>query len=101
MQPINLPQTPNVSFTLVIGPLTYRIRIYDVGPTMCADININGSDVINGVRCLHADFLLPWPSLEQGNGNFMFFDDNGGIPHWEKFGITSNLYYISPAELVR
>lgn len=94
MQEVPLSQQPNQAFTLVIDNNTYRIRIVDIVGMMAADVNINTDPVINGIRCLHGDFLLPWPSLERNGVNFMWFDDQGRLPHWENFGVTCRLYYV-------
>lgn len=102
MLPISLEATANQSFTIVEDGHIYRIHIFDLdGVTMCCDINIDGVDVFLGGRCIHGDFLIPWPSLEQGGGNFMFFDDQGVDPRWQNFGTTSRLFYVTKAELGR
>lgn len=94
MQEIPLEQTPNQAFTLIIENNAYRIRIVDIVDMMAADVVINTQPVILGTRCLHGDFLLPWPSLEQNGVNFMWFDDQGRVPRWENFGVTCRLYYV-------
>jgi hypothetical protein len=100
MQPYTLALVAKQTFSTVINNIIYKIHIYDVDShSMCADININGNTVITGVRCLHGVFLLPWPSLEQSNGNFMFVDQLGGTPYWTNFNTTCVLYYCSPNEV--
>jgi hypothetical protein len=100
MQRIPLEVQPSQEFSLVLNNLTYRIRVADVtNGLMVVDVKINTEAVVNGVRALHADFVLPWPTLERNNGNFMWFDDQGRQPHWENFGATCRLYYVSAAEM--
>lgn len=100
MQQITLQPIPLQEFSVVITNFIYRIRVYDVGNnTMCADININGIDVILGVRCLHGSFLLPYESLEQSNGNFAFYDLVNESVFYTNFGATCQLYYFSPIDL--
>lgn len=102
MQEIPLEIRPNQAFTLVLNSRTYRIRIFDVtGGLMCADVSLNTTPVVQGVRCLHGDFLLPFPGLEQDNGNFLWFDDRGRRPNWANFGSdpTCRLYYVPGEEM--
>lgn len=102
MQEIKLEARPNQAFSMIINNLTYRVRIADIGDgRMVADVTINTTPVISGGRCIHGDFLLPWPSLENGGGNFMWFDDQGRNPNYVNFGAnpTCRLYWIPPAEL--
>lgn len=102
MQEIKLETRPNQSFSMIIDSRTYRVRIGDIGDgRMFADVTIDTIPVITGGRCLHGDFLLPWPSLEQGGGNFMWFDDQARNPSYVNFGAnpTCRLYWIPPAEL--
>lgn len=99
MIPITLSPNANQSFTWIEDGHIYRVHIFDLdGTTMAADVNIDGEDVILGVRALHASFFLPWPSLEQKGGNFMLYDDQQA-PRWEKFGQGTQLFYITAAEL--
>lgn len=102
MQEIKLEARPNQAFSMIINSNTYRVRIADVGEgRMIADVTINTRPVISGGRCLHGDFLLPWPSLEGTGGNFMWFDDQGHNPNFENFGSnpTCRLYWVPPVEL--
>lgn len=100
MQPYTLALVAKQSFSTVINNIIYKIHIYDIdGQSMCADIQVNGVTAFTGVRCLHASFLLPWPSLAQGNGNFMFIDQFQGTPYWSNFNTTCVLYYCSPNEV--
>lgn len=101
MQQIQLERLPNQAFTLVLGNVTYRLRIFDLGNgTTGADVNMDTVDVVLGTRCLHGDFLIPYPSLEMNNGNFMFYDDLAGPIYWENFGLTCRLYYVAPEDYV-
>lgn len=101
MQKLSPDVLPNQQFSFVTGNNIYRIRLFTVdsdNQQMCADININGTDVILGVRALHGSFLLPWDTLTQGNGNFIFYAPETQNVWWEDFGPKCELWYLTNDE---
>lgn len=100
MRDIPVEKLNSQSFKLVLGDFTYRIRVYAVSDNlMCADIAINSVTLIEGVRCLHGEFIIPWPSMTQGNGNFMFTSDDE-VVYFDRFGETCFLTYFEASEMV-
>lgn len=99
--PFTLQAQPNQQFSYVVNSVIYRIRIYDIDPVnhiMALDFNINGVDVITGVRGAHGQYLLPWDSLTQENGNFMLYDPTNERPYWTNFTSTCQFLYLTQAE---
>lgn len=102
MQEIQLESRPNQAFSMVLNSRTYRVRIADAtGGLMVADVSINTVPVVQGARCLHGDFIIPFSQLTDDNGNLFWFDDQGREPHWENFGTTCRLFYVSQDEIDR
>lgn len=100
MQEIALEKQPNQAFTLILNSRTYRIRIADATEgLMVADITLDTLPLVQAVRCLHGDFIIPFDSMTDNNGNFFWFDDQGREPHWENFGVTCRLYYIPQGDI--
>ena len=100
MREIPIQKLNAQSFTLVLGDHTYRIRIYAVSDSvMCADVSIDSVMRIQGIRCLHGEFLIPWPSMMQDNGNFMFYSDDE-VGYFVRFGDTCFLTYFDQSEMV-
>jgi hypothetical protein len=102
MQKFDLDVLPNQQFSFVTGNFIYRIRVYTVetdNQAMCVDININGQDVILGARALVGSFLLPWDSLTQGNGNFIFYAPETQNVWWQDFGPKCQLWYLNNNEM--
>lgn len=102
MQQITLDVLPNQEFSFVDSSVIYRISVYVVDTStqqMAADISVNGITVIQGTRALHGSFLLPWRSMQQGGGNFVFYAPDTQNPWWQNFGPGCTLWYLSAAEM--
>lgn len=96
---IDLDKVPNQSFSLIADQTRYDVSIKLAVESMIADISRDGEEVVIGVRCLPDTLIIPYQYLEGGKGNFVFLTENDEIPNYTLFGVTQNLYYLSPTEL--
>ena len=94
---IPIQAIPNQSFSAQLDGQTYDIRLHDCGDITAADISINNTVVVTGVRAVPDNFLIPYRYLE--NGNFFITSDDDEYPDWRRFGLDQFLVYISQAEL--
>lgn len=99
MQTIPLAITAQQSFPIVLDSQRYVLSLRQVGDLMAIDITLNGSNVINGHRCIPNQPVIPYQYLEGIGGNFVWVTPNGEYPNWNQFGITHNLIYVTVAEL--
>lgn len=96
---IDLDPIPNQSFSLVVDQSRYEVTIRLAVEVMIADILRDGEEVVLGVRCLPDTLIIPYQYLEGSKGNFVFLTEGDEIPNYTLFGVTQNLYYLSPTEL--
>ena len=98
MQRIFLENSSNQEFDITLDQTRYRVNIREGNSQiMLASVNINGEDVINGIRCLASTPLLPYRYTERGN--FIFLTQNDELPYWEKFGQSQRLLYLTVEEV--
>lgn len=97
---VPLEAIPNQQLTIRLDDLRYTIRLNSVAESCCcATIDINGTTVLAGSRCVAGTLLIPYPYLEGEGGNFLFDTPNDVIPAYEEFGITQQLLYFTNEEL--
>jgi hypothetical protein len=99
MQIITLQAIPNQTFAVTIDQTRYAITLRTIGDETYASITMNGTDLIDGVKCQPNQPIMPYPYLENGGGNFSFYTQNDEYPYYENFGSTHFLLYASAAEL--
>jgi hypothetical protein len=89
---------PSQSLTLTEDNDFYEIVLKSVENFTLATISRNGVVLMQGLRCVHASFLLPLYK-EAGRGNFAFWNDDQNYPVYTDFGSTTFLAYYTPDEL--
>lgn len=95
MYPIPLNPIPNQSVSFNVDGAFWQIKVYESILFMCADVIVNGTPVMNGVRCFGGFPLLPYSYMSvPGLGNLIFDSD----ANWQNFGTSCNLYYLEAAE---
>jgi hypothetical protein len=93
--PIPLQPIPGQSVSFNVDNAFWQLKFYQSVNFMCCDITVNGTAVMNGVRCFGGFPLLPYGYMSTpGYGN-LIFDSDGD---WTKFGTSCNLYYLEAAE---
>ena len=95
---IQLKQVPNQKLSINIDSVVFNITIKstDSGSTIMS-LNIDGTDVLSGVRCMPNRLIIPYQYLENGNLFFACLDD--AYPNYANFGTTQKLIYLTTAEL--
>ncbi len=97
MLAIPLATVPNQAISFNADNVLWTLHVYQGGKFMCADIQKNGVDVINGFRCFGGIAVLQYDYMTVPDlGNFVFDED----PDWTNFGGSCNLYYLSKDEMV-
>src|ERR1700688_588817 len=95
MYQVPLEAVPNQTVSFNVDNAYWQLHIYQSIDHMCADVSINGSNVISGVRCFGGYGVMPYAYMYEPNyGNFVFDCD----PDWTNFGPACNLYYLNNAE---
>jgi hypothetical protein len=95
MEQIPLDSVPNQQVSFNLNGAYWQLKLYESINFMCADISINGTPVINGVRCFGGVGLLPYGYMTQPDlGNLVFDSD----ADWSQFGSTCNLYHLESSE---
>jgi hypothetical protein len=98
MYQVPLTSVPNQDIAFNIDGAYWQVHIFQSINFMCADIMLNGSPVIYGVRCFGGVALMPYEYMYQPlYGNFVFDSD----ADWTNFGTSCNLYYLENAEFAQ
>lgn len=99
MQQVPLAVVPNQKFSIRLDNVRYVIQIQKTENVMCATIQRNGITVLSGQRCLPNTALIPYKSVEDEQGNFVFVTQLGALPDYLEFGKTQFLYFATNAEI--
>jgi len=96
---IGLQALPKQSFTVVLSDVLYTVDIIETNGCMSMNVTRAAEVVVIGQRCVCKQLVLPYASLEDGAGNFLFLTQNNELPYWELFTSTQALLFASEAEL--
>jgi hypothetical protein len=101
MYEVPIESLPNQNLTVTLDSVRYVLTLREgEGKTCTVSVTANGNTIIDNVRAMPNQNILPYPYLESDGGNFAFnVDDGESYPYWEEFGITQRLIYASPSEL--
>jgi hypothetical protein len=93
---IPLTATPNQSLELNLDGAYWELHIFQAVNSLCANVTLNGTPLINGVRCYVGQGLMPYAYMHEPNyGNFVF----DASPDWTQFGGNGcNLWYMTTSE---
>jgi hypothetical protein len=95
MEIIPLNPVPNQKVSFNVDGAFWQLKLYGSIVNMCADISLNGTLLISGVRCFVGTPLLPYGYLQSPSfGNFIFNSD----VDWRGFGDVCQLYYLEQSE---
>ncbi len=98
MLAIPLASVPNQAISFNADNALWTLHIYQGGKFVCADVRINGENVIDGFRCFGGIPVLQYDYMTAPDfGNFVFDED----PDWTNFGGSCNLYYLSKDEMAQ
>lgn len=94
---LNITPVPNQQFTARLDGARYTITLKTAQGVTLASILRDGVPVVESVRVLAGELIIPYQYKE--NGNFGIITENNALPNWEQFGISQFFYYFTPAEL--
>lgn len=97
MQTIPLNSEPNQELTAFLDNTRYTLRIKEAAGRMAADVSIDGVLILQGVRLLAGQPVIPYAYLQRGN--FIVLTADEAEPGWREVGTTQTLVYLSPEEL--
>lgn len=99
MQIIDLIQSPNFEFTTTLENAKYDIAVRTVGDLTYMTISRNAVKLIDSVRCVPFEPILPYEYLEEGGGNFAFDTKNDEYPNYTQFNVSHIFLYATAAEI--
>lgn len=97
MQQIPIQSIPNQEFSITLDGNIYDITPKTMDNITCVSIVRNGVDIIDNIRCVPFQPVLP--AQYQESGNFSFVTGNGDLPYYTQFNVTQQLIYLSADEL--
>lgn len=97
MRVVPLATIPNQSLTIQLDGARWSLALKEARGVMCADISLDGTDLLRGVRIVAGEPLIPYRYLQ--NGNFLFLTNNNEIPDWGSFNASQTLVYLSAEEI--
>lgn len=92
MQEIPLNAVPNQRLRVSLGDDEWELTIKVARSVMFCDIKRNDITLIQGIRVMPNQPLIPYRYLS-GTGNFAFITDNDELPWWEQFGKSQYLVW--------
>ena len=96
---IPLQVIPTQKFSIILEELRYELRFKKTTEVMVVDITRDGECIVQGLRCLPEQYLMPYQYQEGDGGNFIFVTENDELPDYTLFGVTQFLLYFTAAEL--
>ncbi len=98
-QGVPISAIPSQAFSITLGNNDYNFSIRATGGVMSVSVSLDGTLVVENLRAVACQPLIPSQYLEDGDGNFMFLTANNQLPNYEQFNLTQSLLYFSAAEL--
>ena len=98
MEQIDIQALPNQSFSYTNGDNTFDLLIKEANGSMYMSITVNGTDIIDSVRIMPNQVIIPYLHLE--TGNFVITAQGDDNVYYDQFGVTQNLIYLTASDLV-
>lgn len=100
MQEIPLQQIPRQNFTITLDNHDYDITINAINEYQVAiSISRDTVPLVDNLKCCPVEWLIPFPYLSQGLGNFVFTTVGEVYPYYTDFGVGTALTFFSGAEV--
>lgn len=96
---IPIDKLPSQILGVTLEGAGYFLQLRDVNGLVLADIEVNGTKVISGAKCLPNQKIMPYGHLTAG-GNFYFYCQDNEYPDYTKFGADHRLLFLTDAEIV-
>ncbi len=98
MLAIPLNPVPNQTVSFNADGAFWQVHIYQSISFMCADVTLNGTQVVSGIRCFGGIPLMPYSYLTAPGFGNMIFDSDADWTGFNQSGGTSNLFYLEQDE---
>jgi hypothetical protein len=98
MLQLPIQAVPNQEFQAVLDANTWGFTIRSTNGVMSITLVLNGTTLIQNLRCVVGSFVIP--SQYEESGNFLFLTSDNDLPDYTQFGTTQSFIYVSAAELV-
>jgi len=98
MQTLSLTKKANQKFSFTCSSGTYTITFRTHEGITFASVELNGDVIVNGVRVINNNWLIPYKYLMRGNGNFRVETPKEDYPHYTDFGDDVVLRYYTQEE---
>lgn len=95
---ISLIQAANQKFSVTVDGLAYEVALKTVDGMMAADVAVDGTIIMQGIRCTQQSPIMPYAYMAQ-SGNFYWYATDESPIWWEKFGVSQFLYFLTPEDL--
>lgn len=92
MKIIPLNTVPNQRLRVTLSEQEWELTIKTAHAVMCCDIRCDDEIVVQGMRMLPEQPLIPYRYLTSG-GNFTLLTGGDALPWWEQFGKTQTLVW--------
>lgn len=89
---IELQSVPNQSFSFENGDDRWLVDVKTAFESMVCNITLNEEVLIQGVRIMAGQPIIPYPHLAT-HGNFGIMTENNEPPHWTKFNTNQQLVF--------
>ena len=99
MRTVPIESLPNQQLSINVNDDRFVIRLKVATSSMIADVYCNDEAVILGQRIAVGTPIIPYDYL-CAQGNFILIVDGEDLPDWQKFGVSQQLLYVSPGELI-
>lgn len=97
MREIPLKQIPNQEVSVQLDDGFFNLSIKTTGNSTSVSIAYNGTQIIQNMRAVSNQYIIP--SAYQEHGNFMFVTSNFELPYYSQFGLTQSLIYVTGADM--
>ena len=98
MQLIELKQIPNQTFTIMLNGVDYKITVRTIQDLTFISVWANGDLLFYNQICPPNAFVNPYDYISK-NGKLYFGCITSDYPNYKQFGITQNLYFLTPEEV--
>lgn len=92
MKEIPINTIPNQRLRVTLGGSEWELTIKVARGVMCCDIRRDDTVLIQSVRMMPGQPLIPYRYLSPG-GNFALLTAGDELPWWEEFGKTQTLVW--------
>ena len=99
LQAIPIQAVPNQQFSIVLDNNNWVFIIRLTNGCMSVTLSLNTVTIIENMRVVAGQLVIPSQYEEMSAGNFIFLTQNNQLPDWSQFNITQSLVYASASDL--